>query len=735
MPETALSIDQFLALLGPVKQAGANWQAKCPAHEDHRNSLSVGVGRDGKILVDCFAGCHFQEILAALSLTPRQLFPPTAAAPSGFAKAIDRTYDYTDAAGALLYQVCRLQPKDFRQRRPDPAQPTKWIWDMKGVTRIPYRLYELAGHETVYLVEGEKDADALWSLGLPATTNVGGAGKWRDSDSLALHSLGVTRLVLLPDNDSAGRKHTDSVARSVKAHGIAVMQVTLPNLPAKGDVSDWLTAGGRKEDLQQIVSKQLWVVPKGGSLETPPAPIDPAHDPTRWHQTDLGAAEAFVHRYGDHVRFDHLRGRWLVWDAHRWRPDATNEVHRLAHLHARAWQKEATDILDLDKKGPLLSFTLRLERRSGIDNLVSMANSLLPIADDGKDWDAAPMLLGCQNGVIDLTAGERRDGRTADRLTLQVGTRYDGESKCPRWLLFLLEIFGGDLAIVEYVQRALGYSLTANMREQCFFMCVGAGSNGKSTFLATLDAVWGDYAYTADMRTFAVNAGTKETETAFNLAELQNRRLILASETKANSKLNEDALKNFTGGEKINAQRKYGHPFEYLPVGKIWVGVNHYPRVFDDSHGFWRRVRIIPFNQTFSGTDDNRNLRDELRAEAAGILQWAILGCLQWQREGLNPPASIVTATDAYQQAEDPLTEFLAERAELDQAAETSALTSYAAYREWATDHGLSERERLSSTSFGRLLGRRFSSRHSMRGKVYLGLRITKRPSDLLGNL
>lgn len=729
----AVSLEQFLGLLNSVTKVGANWQAKCPGHEDGRASLSIGPGRNGNVLLKCFAGCSFEQILAPLNLSPQQLFAP---APSRdpFKKILTATYDYRDAAGALVFQVCRFEPKDFRQRRPDPARIGQWIWDMKGVTRVPYRLNELQGQQTVYVAEGEKDVDALWALGLPATTNAGGASKWKDTDSMALKAAGVTRIVLLPDNDGPGRKHIDAVAKSVKSVGIAIMRADLPNIPIKGDVSDWLAAGGTRDELQAIVTKALWVIPKGIVIDVPP-PLDPERDPARWHQTDLGAAEAFAHRYGDQIRYDHLRERWLVWDTHRWRPDATREVCRLAHAHARSWQAEAVTVADQAARETLSAFTMRLERRSGIDNMISMANALLPIADDGKEWDTNDWLLGCHNGVVDLKTGVRRDGLPADRMTMQMGCEYQIAALCPRWILFLEQIFEDDAPLIAYVQRALGYSLTGNMREQCFFMCVGSGSNGKSTFLTALEAVWGDYGYTTDMRTFATVAGTSDT-TQFDLAELADRRLVLASETKTNSRLNEHALKNFTGGEKINAARKYGHPFEYLPVGKIWVGVNHQPRVYDDSFGFWRRVRIIPFNKIFSGSTDNQNLRDELRAEAPGILAWAVRGCLAWQDVGLLPPASIVTATDAYQQAEDPLTEFLLERTEADTNSSVSAVALYSAYRsEWASDHGLSERERLTSTSFGRLASRRFETKHTERGKRYIGIRLIRRPTDLLSEL
>ena len=295
---------------------------------------------------------------------------------------------------------------------------------------------------------------------------------------------------------------------------------------------------------------------------------------------------------------------------------------------------------------------------------------------------------------------------------------------------FLSEVFDDNHDVIAYIQRALGYSLTGDMNEQCFFMCVGHGSNGKSTFLSALESVWGDYAYTTDMKTFTTN--NQSADQGFDLAELAHRRLILASETKSDSRLNEQALKNFTGGEKMNAQRKYGHPFEYTPTGKIWIGVNHQPRVKDDSFGFWRRVRIIPFERTFAGSSANSRLKDELIAAASGILNWAVAGCLAWLRDGLSPPASVFTATDAYRDAEDPIAEFLTDATEPDSEGHTPAVAMYRSYLTWAQDQGLTERERLTKTAFGRLLSRRFDKKHTAYGWRYLGVTTKLRPKDLL---
>jgi putative DNA primase/helicase len=315
---------------------------------------------------------------------------------------------------------------------------------------------------------------------------------------------------------------------------------------------------------------------------------------------------------------------------------------------------------------------------------------------------------------------------------MQTPTAFAADAPCPRWEQFLEEVFEQDAPLIRYIQRALGYSLTGDVREQCFFMCVGSGSNGKSTFTGTLQALFGDYAYTTDMKTFSHSFGSEQG--LFDMAELMNRRLILASETKAECRLNEQALKNFTGGEKINAQRKYGHPFEYQPVGKIWLGMNHQPTVKDDSYGFWRRVRIVPFNRTFGGSGANPHLRDELAAEAPGILAWIVRGTLDWLKVGLQCPPRVLDATEAYKEAEDPLREFITDClvATADLSVRISSTKLYAVYREWATLQGLRDRQFMTAPVFGRSFSRHFQKLRTEQGTRYLGVYLKVRTPDLL---
>jgi hypothetical protein len=279
-------ISRFLDRLLGVKKSGRGWIARCPAHEDHSPSLSVNEGDDGCVLAKCHAGCSFDAIVTAAGLRKADLFPapriqPRAKGPKGRKQFIE-SYDYVDADGRPLFQVRRYQyengEKAFDQWRSDGRGG--WLAGLGETPRVLYRLPEvLAAVESgarVFVVEGEKDANALATFGFTATTNPGGADKggggkkWRESMSAALAGADV---VILPDNDDPGHAHAERVAASLVGHGATVRVVGLPGLKEKGDISDWLGAGGTIDALAQLVDRtERWVTGAAADLSFPSTP-------------------------------------------------------------------------------------------------------------------------------------------------------------------------------------------------------------------------------------------------------------------------------------------------------------------------------------------------------------------------------------------------------------------------------------------------------------------------------
>jgi hypothetical protein len=251
-------IQTVLDHLKDVRKSGNGWEACCPAHDDHRPSLSVAEGDDGKVLLKCRVGCTFEEIVKAMGLETKDLFPGDHHS-NGRPRMV-AFYDYRDEAGVLKFQVVRLEPKGFFQRRPRCVNPrndvdSDWIKGLGGMKPILYRLPELIeadASKKVHVVEGEKDANNLARQGLVATTSpMGVGGKWRAHYNEVLRDRHV---ILIPDNDAPGQYYMEDAQRQLTGVAASVKILTLPGLPPKGDVSDWLAAGGTKEKLLELAA-------------------------------------------------------------------------------------------------------------------------------------------------------------------------------------------------------------------------------------------------------------------------------------------------------------------------------------------------------------------------------------------------------------------------------------------------------------------------------------------------
>ncbi len=418
--------------------------------------------------------------------------------------------------------------------------------------------------------------------------------------------------------------------------------------------------------------------------------------------SESGAAIRFARLHGDQVRHDHRRGRWLIWRGHRWMPDVDAAITRLALSFARHWQKEAVHLAHYDERDSAVKFALRLERRDAMQNMLALAKAMIPIADAGDRWDNDPWLLGVPNGVVDLRTGELRPGQPHDRLTMQTGVPYDPDANGSRWTQFVQEIFPEDQLLGDFLQRAIGYSLTGITTEQVLFLLYGTGANGKGSLTNTIKRVLGDYGWNMPFATVEMK---DRAAIPNDLAALVGRRFVIASETNDGARLNEARVKALTGCDPITARFLHGEFFTFEPFGKFWLSVNHKPVIRDDSHGFWRRLRLIPFTQRF---EVNQSLATELGAEAPAILAWCVRGCLDWQQHGLSAPATVMAATKAYEQDSDPLAAFLAEACDLAPEVKVGAQEFFQHYTTWADGHGLSNRERLTSTMFGRKMVDRF---------------------------
>jgi putative DNA primase/helicase len=376
-----------------------------------------------------------------------------------------------------------------------------------------------------------------------------------------------------------------------------------------------------------------------------------------------------------------------------------------------------------------MAWAVKSESRERINAALDLAQSVDRIAVTGDDWDADKWLLGVGDGVVDLRTGEFREGRREDSLTLSTNVAYDPQATCPRWRKFLDEIFNDNFELSDYIQRAVGYSLSGNVREHCLFLCYGTGRNGKSVFLNTIASMLGDYATGTPFSTFEMSR--YQSQSTNDLAALRGKRFVSARETQEARRLNEARVKAVTGGDPITARFLYAEFFTYFPQFKFWLAVNHKPIIRDTSEGMWSRVRLIPFTVSFRGREDKK-LEDTLRGELPGILGWALAGCRKWQElDGLAEPQVVIRATKEYKEESDPVGVFLAECTEPKPnfSATTDAKALYDFYVSWCEDAG---EEPLSQTAFGRRLAekgyekiRTSNGRNAYRGIDVVGSKAT----------
>ena len=582
-----------------------------------------------------------------------------------------------------------------------------------------------AGPETPVLVaESEKAVDALADLGLVAICSPGGAGSWpklsRDWNIGApLHGR---RVFILPDADEPGRKHALDVARDLKGKATAVYVVELPGLPEKGDVFDFIQEHGQVEAARMIVDLMAAATPW-----EPPADPDPKAEPGPeadrkqggpWNLTDLGNGERLVHHYGRDLRFSFPQNRWYVWMDCRWAEDDQGEVMRRAKATILTIYEEARHVADDDRRAAIGRHAYKSENESRLRAMVNLARMDLAVLPGGFDRD--PWLLNVANGTLELRAGRLLPYRRDDMMTRQSPVRYDPDAKCPRWTAFLDEIMNGNQDMIGFLQRAVGYSLTGDVQEQCFFLLYGVGSNGKTVFLETIRALLADYALQADFSTFL--AKRNDPGASNDLAALAGVRLVSASESGAGRSLNEPLIKALTGGEPVRARFLYSEFFEFHPVFKLWFATNHRPVIRDTTLSIWRRVRLIPFEVVIPKERQDRGLLDKLKAELPGVLNWAMAGCLAWLEGGLQEPEAVRAATESYRADQDIIGGFIEDRAELDPSATETTKALRTAYEGWCQDNG---QDPVSPRTFAALLtAKGGQSGRTHQGRVWLGIRL-----------
>ena len=731
-----ISPEQLARAIGAERNGNGSYHCTGENHEHADRNPSLSIDRKDGRTVGCCHACGLKgtpvQIAAdvwGLSLGDAAerlvseigITVPAKSGGTGLGEII-ATYEYVDEDGEHLFEVVRYFPKDFRQR---VRQGPGWTWKLGDTRRVIYRLPEvveaIALGKTIHIVEGEKDADALAERGFVATTCPGGADKFRAEYS---ESLRGAKVCIIPDNDEQGQKHVQHVAGALQDVASEIRILELPGLPGKGDVSDWLTGGGTDEQLRELVlDAPVWEPPNEGSHVGIPdngGPAKPGKDDSP-HLTDLGNAERFVRHHGKGIRYVREWGTWLVWDDTRWAKDRTGEVERLAQDTIREMHREALEIEDRARAAEMSKHAFRCESEARLRSMVSLARVMDGIPVVPEDLDADPWLFNVENGTIDLRTGKLGEHRQEDRITKLAPVEYDPDATAELFDRFMLEIMDGRSNLVSFLQRFVGYSLPGTAEEHVLLFLYGLGANGKTTLLNVLLHLFGDYGQQSEPQLLLRKRGDTHPT---GIADLRGARLVATSEVDEGRHLAESLVKGLTGGDKVKARYMRMDFFEFEPSWTIWLAANHRPVIRGVDVAIWRRIHLVPFDIVIPPDKRDRKLPEKLKAELPGILAWAVRGCLEWQKEGLDAPTEVIAATQSYKDDMDALGAFIDEHCIVEDGAEVEAKDLYEKYKSWTEVSG---ERKLSQKQLGqRLRDRGFESRkHSRTRRVtYLGIRI-----------
>lgn len=400
--------------------------------------------------------------------------------------------------------------------------------------------------------------------------------------------------------------------------------------------------------------------------------------------SDLGNAKRLITAHGRDLLYCTPWTKWLVWDGSRWSLDQKSHITRLAKETLQDLSIKVATATDAENRN-LAIHLLRSQSAGHIAAMVDLAKCEPGIPVLPEELDTDPWLLAVQNGTVDLRTGELKVSRREDRISKLAPVTYDPKAACPTWEQFVSRVLAEKPDLIRFVQQAIGYSLTGSAKEQVLFFLYGTGANGKSTLLNSIGALLGDYARQTSADTLLVKRGDGISN---DIARLQGSRFVSAVEAEQGRSLAEALVKRLTGGDKITARYLYREHFEFEPTFKLWVGVNHKPNIRGTDEAIWRRIHVIPFTVTIPPAERDKNLGDKLRAELPGILNWAMEGCLDWQKHGLIAPREVQAATDTYREEMDVLDTFLRERCREEVRGRVSLSLLYDEYVNWCGGNG-----------------------------------------------
>jgi putative DNA primase/helicase len=459
-------------------------------------------------------------------------------------------------------------------------------------------------------------------------------------------------------------------------------------------------------------------------------------------RTDYGNAERLVYYFGDVIRYCHPMKSWFIWDGKRWKEDTNAQISRFAKDTVRKIYIEAGLEPSEEKRGKINKHAAASESSSKIQAMISLAQSELSVSIEPNQLDANLMLLNCLNGTLDLRTGDLAHHKKSDLITKLIPVNYDYNAKLDVWDDFLHTVTNGDLVLQQFLQQAVGYSLTGSVAEEKLFFISGPAGSGKSTFIESIKSILTEYSKTADFESFVTHTFTGGTRN--DIAALAGARFVSSIEVDKGKRLAEGLVKLITGGDTVTARFLYQEAFSFIPQFKLWLVANDKPEINADDDGMWRRIVPINFDHVIPEDERDPKVKETLKdpsISGPAILAWAVKGCLLWQENGLHMPDSIKVNRSDYKNEMDTVKQFVDEFCELDETEVTTKQMLFSQYQQWCKNSGI---DHLSKIMFGKRLKNTFPTIKDDDGtkhiKLWAGIKISSfatinnQNEDLLSN-
>ena len=591
------------------------------------------------------------------------------------------------------------------------------------------------GLDTFLVTEGPGDALTAFAAGYHAIgvrgAALGGASRTRE---LLVDGLAGRRVVLVGDDDDAGRTFVRAAASALADGGIEAFVLELPD--DVSDLSEWCEARPSTfaSELREAVD-QAKVFSTAPEVEAPmPTDRQGILDSLGGFElTDVGNAQRVKARFDGNLRYSPEVG-FYTFDGRTWHHDRFDSVRTAAQSIGLELEREGRRYINsgdaaISATGKeLIRWGNYSQSSRGIDAMLKELKVLRDIPIDVESFDTRHHLLAFENGVVNLKTGELLPHDREYLQTRRIGFEYDPTATCPRWERFLAEIFPDDPTIPPYLQRLIGYGITGETSEQCFAIFYGTGANGKSVFTDTLAHTFAPISNTTPFSTFErkPSGGIPN-----DIAALKGSRLVFASEGEQGVPMAEATLKRATGQDLLTARLMRKEFFSFRPTHLIMLATNHKPSFRGQDEGLWRRVKLLPFERYFAPDERDHYLIETLRGEAQGIIAWAVRGAVEWYRAGLMDPEKVVTATESYREVSDVLDGFFPGIFERGTSTDhVLGADVYRRYHQWTEDEELPSREVWSRKALYAALDERGAYRKKTKKGIAIFGIVLADPSD-----